>query len=127
MTGIDWTIVFGLCGLGAITTLLWHGHPNLAAALMVVGVTGLGISVSAVRMQDPQSGNAPYPVARTVPQASDSGLPLALATGTPVSYPDFGPMVRGATGAAAPPATTNPYAIPATRPAPARALHAAAP
>jgi hypothetical protein len=126
MTGIDWTIVLGLCGLGGMTALLWHRHPNLAAAIMVAGVTALGVVVSALSMPDPRTGRATDPLVEKVRQTDGYAAPVALATSVPVSYPSFGPMAGMATGGAAPPASTNPYAIRPTRPEPVHAQDAAA-
>jgi hypothetical protein len=121
MSNIDWTIVLGLCGLGAVAIWLWHRHPNLAAVLMVVGVTALGIFVSAVRVLDPWGGSATDPLVENVLQTDTYALPVTLATRAPVSYPGFGPMTGVATGGAAPPATTNPYAVrPTSLASPAR-------
>jgi hypothetical protein len=114
MSNIDWIIVLGLCGLGTAATWLWRRHSNLAAVLMVVGITALGIFVSALRMPDPRTDSATEPLVESVPQTDSDASQVALATRAPVNYPSFGPMVGVATGGAAPAATTNPYALRST-------------
>jgi hypothetical protein len=109
MSIIDWTIAFGFCGVAAIATWLWHRHPNLAAVSMVVGVTALGIFVSAVRVPDLQNNNPADPL--DVTRTESYALSVTLATQPTISYPSSGPMAGVATGGAAPPATTNPYAV----------------
>lgn len=110
-------IVVGLV-LATVIFALRRRTEDIMPVLLVIGVAGVAIAVTVVRVQqyrDQQAAAAAAneSVAVNAPASAAQGGPPAMTNGPPrepIAVPVPPPGMHPATGGAAPPAAPNPYA-----------------
>jgi thiol:disulfide interchange protein len=107
--GIGLVAVFG----GALIIAWRRRDRNLFSVLFVVGIAALAAAVTIVRVDQYQAQKAEASqVAKSQPAQpmAASGSSVEPTAKPPIGLPILPPMVRGPSGAAAPPAVHSPYA-----------------
>ena len=96
--------------LGGLIIALRNRRNDVFSGLLVVGIVGIAIAVTIVRVQQYRDQKAASATVAQAQPVDAIGTPTAPPAPPPVGFPRLAPLVRGPSGSAAPPVAVNPYA-----------------